>query len=90
MAVELRRGEKRRRAVVDQALGAAALAGRFGEEDLPMILAHQRHQPPTTPTARASETHSLQAGTRAWATFGIPPSGASSEVTSPPTTVVSS
>src|SRR4051794_6865321 len=57
-----------------RARGAAALAGRFGEEDLPMILAHQRHQPPTTPAARASEVHSLQAGTRAWATFGVAPS----------------
>ncbi len=65
-------------AAVDQALGAAALAGRFGEEDLPMILAHQRHQPPTAPAARASETHSLQAGTRAWATFGIAPSSSAS------------
>ena len=57
-------------AAVDQALGAAALAGRFGEEDLPMILAHQRHQPPATPAARASETHSVQTGTGAWAAFG--------------------
>jgi hypothetical protein len=61
-------------AAVDQALGAAALAGRFAEEDLPTILAHQRHQPaPTASSARASETHSLQAGTQAWAAFGTGP-----------------
>jgi transposase len=81
-------------AAVDQALGAAALAGRFGDEDLPMILAHQRHQPPASPAVRASEAHSLQAGTRAWATFGVPPSGASSSassgVASSPAKVVSS
>jgi hypothetical protein len=64
-------------AAVDQALGAAALAGRFAEEDLPMILAHQRHQPSPTGPSQAStwapETHSLQTGTRAWAAFGAGP-----------------
>jgi hypothetical protein len=49
-------------AAVDQALGTAALAGRFADRDLASILAHQ--QPgPTGPTTRASETHGLQPGT---------------------------
>lgn len=63
-------------AAVDQALGAAALAGRFAEDDLPAILAHQlasqRSRPPAATPARASETHSLQTGTSAWALFGAP------------------
>jgi transposase len=57
--------------VVDQALGVAALAGRFGEHDLTAILDHQQTGPATDP-ARASETHSLQPGTSAWASFGTP------------------
>jgi hypothetical protein len=56
-------------ASVDQALGTAAIAGRFGEGDLLAILQHQAetlgHQ-----HVRPSETHSLQPGTSAWATFG--------------------
>lgn len=55
------------------ALGAAALAGRFAEDDLPAILAHQRSRPPAATPARASETHSLQTGTSAWALFGAAP-----------------
>lgn len=54
---------------VDQALGAAALAGRFADADLASILAHQHHSPGTDPI-RASETHSLQPGTGRWAEFG--------------------
>lgn len=57
-------------AAVDQALGAAALAGRFADDDLPAILAHQRSGPPAAPPARATEAHSLQTGTSAWALFG--------------------
>jgi hypothetical protein len=56
---------------VDQALGTAALAGRFAEGDLAAILAHQQAGPTSLP-ARASETHSLQQGTRGWAGFGTP------------------
>ncbi|WP_327037949.1 IS21 family transposase [Micromonospora maris] len=53
---------------VDRALGTAALAGRFSDNDLIRILAHQRDD--DTPPTRASETHSLQPGTSAWSTFG--------------------
>jgi len=56
-------------ATVDQALGTAALAGRFAENDLAAILAHQ-HRGPTGPVTRASEIHSLQPGTAGWADFG--------------------
>ncbi|SNS00893.1 hypothetical protein SAMN06265360_1772, partial [Haloechinothrix alba] len=57
---------------LDRALGTAALAGRFGEADLASILAHHRQhrEPDGTEPIRASEDHSLQAGTRAWAEFG--------------------
>jgi hypothetical protein len=54
---------------VDQALGTAALAGRFGENDLAAILAHQQNGPARA-AIRASETHSLQPGTASWAGFG--------------------
>ena len=60
-------------AAVDQALGTAALAGRFGDNDLASILAHQQAGP-TGPATRASETHSLQPGTISWAGFGTPAS----------------
>jgi hypothetical protein len=53
---------------VDRALGTAALAGRFADNDVIRILAHQRDDDATT--TRASETHSLQPGTSAWSTFG--------------------
>ena len=56
-------------AAVDQALGTAALAGRFAEDDLAAILAHQQAGP-AGPAVRASETHSLQPGTASWAGFG--------------------
>lgn len=55
--------------VVDQALGVAALAGRFAEHDLTAILDHQQTGP-TSEAALASETHSLQPGTSVWASFG--------------------
>jgi transposase len=54
---------------VDQALGTAALAGRFADNDVIRILAHQR-ETDAEPT-RASETHSLQPGTSAWSAFGM-------------------
>jgi transposase len=56
---------------VDRALGTAAIAGRFAENDVLRILAHQAGREVNKPTVRASETHSLQPGTRAWSGFGI-------------------
>jgi hypothetical protein len=55
--------------VVDEALGLAAFAGRFGIDDVVSILTARR-EPPTT----AAEDHSLQPGTGAWAGFGGPAS----------------
>jgi transposase len=57
-------------AQVDRALGTAAAAGRFADNDIIRILAHQAAGSEAE-TIRASETHSLQPGTSAWATFGI-------------------
>jgi hypothetical protein len=56
---------------VDQALGAAAIAGRFAENDVLRILAHQAGETVSKPSSRASETHSLQPGTGAWSGFGV-------------------
>ncbi|WP_053715176.1 IS21 family transposase [Saccharothrix sp. NRRL B-16348] len=61
-------------AEVDQALGTAAIAGRFAENDLIRILAHQAGRERAEPT-RAGETHSLQPGTSAWSNFGITTEG---------------
>jgi transposase len=57
-------------AEVDQALGTAAVAGRFADNDLIRILAHQNGGQPGDAT-HASEDHSLQPGTSAWAQFGL-------------------
>jgi transposase len=54
---------------VDEALAAAAAAGRFGEGDLAAILAHRGAQVIEFP-ARASEQSSLQRSTRSWEGFG--------------------
>lgn len=56
-------------AAVCAALEAAAKAERFDEDALLDILDYQRYQSKTSIT-RASETHSLQPGTSAWAAFG--------------------
>jgi hypothetical protein len=53
---------------VDEALAAAAAAGRFGEGDVAAILAHRGAQVIEFP-ARASE-QSLQRSTRSWEGFG--------------------
>jgi hypothetical protein len=50
-------------AQVDEALGTAATLGRFADGDLASILNANQ----TTEPRRASSTHSLQPGTRAWA-----------------------
>lgn len=55
---------------VDEALGLAAFAGRFAEDDLASILDHlDAHRAPTD-VVRADETHSAQPGTGAWGRFG--------------------
>jgi hypothetical protein len=56
-------------AAVDQALGTAAVAGRFGSGDLEQILDYQASGQAGEPV-RASEDHSLQPGTAAWTGFG--------------------
>ncbi|MGW6413498.1 Mu transposase domain-containing protein, partial [Streptomyces vinaceus] len=57
-------------AEADRALGAAAIAGRFAENDLISILTYQSGLETVEPT-RATEEHSLQPGTSAWSRFGI-------------------
>lgn len=54
---------------VDEALRAAADAGRFGDGDLAAILAHHDAKVIAFP-ARASEQQSLQRSTRSWEGFG--------------------
>lgn len=61
-------------AEVDRALGTAAIAGRFAENDLISILDHHIGRQVAEPT-RASEDHSLQPGTSAWSRFGVAPEG---------------
>lgn len=56
---------------VDRALGIAAIAGRFAENDLIRILTHNLGRDHAEPT-RATENHSLQPGTSAWSNFGMP------------------
>jgi transposase len=53
---------------VDQALGLAAVAGRFKAGDLESILAARQDSP-----RRADPGHSLQKGTSAWAALGQQP-----------------
>lgn len=54
---------------VNWGLGHAAVYGRFAERDLASILTHRAAASGGHP-ARASEDHSLQAGTDAWKEFG--------------------
>lgn len=54
---------------VNWALGHAAVYGRFAEADLGLILAHRASATPGD-AQRASDTHSLQAGTDVWKGFG--------------------
>ncbi len=54
---------------VEAALAAAAQAGRFGEEDLTAIVAHQATAAATGDLVMADETHSAQPGTATWAGF---------------------
>jgi hypothetical protein len=51
---------------VDEALGLAAMTGRFAPGDLESILAARRDEP-----RRANDAHSLQPGTARWARLGL-------------------
>jgi transposase len=55
---------------VDAALGAAAAAGRFAEDDLLAIVTHRANGASIASLVVADENHSAQPGTSAWATFG--------------------
>lgn len=55
---------------VDDALGLAAICGRFGEEDLPSIVDHRAAAAAPADVVRADETHSVQPGTAGWGRFG--------------------
>ena len=54
---------------IDRALGTAAAAGRFLDNDLRSIIDHQRRTTGELPAQRG-EQHSLQPGTSAWARVG--------------------
>jgi hypothetical protein len=54
---------------VDRALGQAASAGRFGEDDLASILTHQAAAA-AGPVTRASEDKTLAQGTSGWSALG--------------------
>ena len=55
---------------VDQALGLAAIAGRFGDGDLVSILDHLAAAGQPDQLVIASETHSVQPGTASWGRLG--------------------
>jgi hypothetical protein len=55
---------------VDEALGLAAIAGRFAEADLASILDHLATCGAPTDVVVADETHSVQPGTGPWGRFG--------------------
>jgi transposase len=57
---------------VDQALGLAAVAGRFDEDDLPSICDHLDSAAPPGDLVVAGEAHSIQPGTAGWAALGHP------------------
>jgi hypothetical protein len=55
---------------VDDALGLAAIAGRFGDDDLASIVDHRARAGAPTDVVRADETHSAQPGTSGWERLG--------------------
>lgn len=55
---------------VDQALGLAAIAGRFAEEDLASILDHLAATGAVKDVVVADEAHSAQPGTSSWGRLG--------------------
>ncbi|WP_329390208.1 hypothetical protein OG625_38540 [Streptomyces sp. NBC_01351] len=54
----------------DQALGLAATAGRFADDDLLSILGHIADSKPAGEVVRADEAHSVQNGTIGWQALG--------------------
>jgi hypothetical protein len=59
-------------ASVDQALGLAAITGRFADDDLPAIVDHLAAVGQAGQTVTADEAHSAQPGTASWAALGSP------------------
>jgi len=57
-------------AKVDEALGLAAIAGRFGDSDLASILDHLATSGTPDGVVVADENHSAQPGTSSWGRFG--------------------
>jgi hypothetical protein len=57
-------------AAVEEALGLAAVAGRFGDGDVASILDHLATGRPGPDVVAADETHSAQTGTAAWKDLG--------------------
>jgi len=55
---------------VDEALGLAAIAGRFGDDDLVSILDHLQRAGTPGDVVAVDEAHSVQPGTGAWGRFG--------------------
>ncbi len=55
---------------VDEALGVAALAGRFSDGDLVSIVAHLEHSASLGAVVHADETYSAQPGTGLWGGLG--------------------
>jgi hypothetical protein len=55
---------------VDEALGLAAIAGRFADDDLPAIVDHLSDHRAVGELVRADETHSAQPGTASWQALG--------------------
>jgi len=59
-------------AKVDQALGLAAITGRFADDDLPAIVDHLAVAGAAGQAVTADEAHSAQPGTSSWAALGGP------------------
>jgi transposase len=59
-------------AKVDQALGLAAITGRFADDDLPAIVDHLAAAGQAGQAVTADEAHSAQPGTSSWAALGGP------------------
>jgi transposase len=58
---------------VDQALGLAAITGRFSDDDMAAILDHLAVSGPAGELVTADEAHSAQPGTSGWAALGGSP-----------------